>query len=708
MTTGWVDEPIVGADEDRLGRLPFADHVAALIDATHRPEASIVYGLSGPWGSGKTSLSNMIIEQLSNRPGDWQIARFTPWATGDVNGMLAEFYRAIAHALPGSKGATKARNALGRVAQIAAPMAEVIPVAGAAASALVKTGGERLLASPPWDVAFQKAANRIGELGVPLLVVVDDIDRLHSEELTALLKVVRLLGRFPGVDYLLAYDNSTVFQALASNASRSEREGTPERFMEKIVQFPLAVPPLLQGQQLRLLNEGLAKAFAATGRAEGADGRLSSLLSSFVSLLTTPRAIERYAAQVRHQLSMLSADEIDDDDLIILTLLRVALPDVFEQLPRYRGELLSGHTDRFADPENRRRDEHFERFLPTALLVDVPERLQRAAVQLILALFPKVKGSDRPTVGHARSGRAISVDAYFDRYFHMSISDSDVSDVDLRRALADAREGDDTALGRMLDTDDTNKLLLVLGKVRAEIAAGPGSPAEMLNLGEAIADRLAGMPDLAHVMFSPRDLATYIVVDMLAQAGQHYTQEQTSALLSRIGGKAMQLGVWSLVGSSLRDRYPEMPQPWYDCLAGQFADAAVIDFIGNLRAGDDAPSDDGVGTQLHFALENGREDAIRARVRQLITDGDLDVETLAARFVPVRRMVNVGATWHLSDEIDQDAYDRVAPADDDPFYHLPPSDFEPEDLTWANRRLAASGRTRRPPEPTPPAPDGPA
>lgn len=348
MTTDWVDEPIARSTDDRLGRADYANHVASLILETHRVEASLVYGLSGPWGSGKTSLSNMIVEQLLNQPGDWRVARFTPWASSDVDGMLAEFYRAIAYALPQRKGAKRARQAIGLVAQVAAPVAEAIPVAGGATSALIKTGGDLLLATPPWDVAFQKATDRIRALGVPVLVVVDDIDRLHPEELTALLKVVRLLGRFPGVDYLLAYDNSTVFGALANAASGGQRDGTPERFMEKIVQFPLAIPPLSQGQQIRLLNEGFTRAFLATGRADNEDGRLSSILSSFLGLLTTPRAIERYVAQVQQQMSMLPTEEIDDTDLMILTLVRVALPDVFEILPRRRKELLTGFTDRFA------------------------------------------------------------------------------------------------------------------------------------------------------------------------------------------------------------------------------------------------------------------------------------------------------------------------------------------------------------------------
>jgi hypothetical protein len=51
------------------------------------------------------------------------------------------------------------------------------------------------------------------DIGAPILVVVD-IDRLQPAELLDLLKVVRLLGRFHGVDFLLAYDERTIVETL--------------------------------------------------------------------------------------------------------------------------------------------------------------------------------------------------------------------------------------------------------------------------------------------------------------------------------------------------------------------------------------------------------------------------------------------------------------------------------------------------------------
>lgn len=98
-----------------------------------------------------------------------------------------------------------------------------------------------LEAQRPWTVQFAETSAKLKELGVPVLVIADDIDRLQADELLTLLKIVRLLGRFGGVQYLLAYDDQTVFRALRTSSLVGTDSRAAEQFMEKIVQYPLLV-----------------------------------------------------------------------------------------------------------------------------------------------------------------------------------------------------------------------------------------------------------------------------------------------------------------------------------------------------------------------------------------------------------------------------------------------------------------------------------
>jgi pantothenate kinase-related protein Tda10 len=58
------DEPIEKASDDALGRSDLAEGIAKLIRGFSAAEG-VVIGILGPWGSGKTSLINLMEEALS-------------------------------------------------------------------------------------------------------------------------------------------------------------------------------------------------------------------------------------------------------------------------------------------------------------------------------------------------------------------------------------------------------------------------------------------------------------------------------------------------------------------------------------------------------------------------------------------------------------------------------------------------------------------
>ena len=60
-----TDQPITTAKDDLLGRAPFARQVAsAMLASPADAQGSFCIGLTGGWGSGKTSVFNMVAETL--------------------------------------------------------------------------------------------------------------------------------------------------------------------------------------------------------------------------------------------------------------------------------------------------------------------------------------------------------------------------------------------------------------------------------------------------------------------------------------------------------------------------------------------------------------------------------------------------------------------------------------------------------------------
>ncbi|WP_156745959.1 P-loop NTPase fold protein [Mycobacterium sp. 1423905.2] len=70
----WTDDALDSDSADDLDRKRFADMVAARINACVPSQNSAVFGLVGPWGSGKTTLINFIRARLD---ADWQVAVFS-------------------------------------------------------------------------------------------------------------------------------------------------------------------------------------------------------------------------------------------------------------------------------------------------------------------------------------------------------------------------------------------------------------------------------------------------------------------------------------------------------------------------------------------------------------------------------------------------------------------------------------------------------
>jgi predicted KAP-like P-loop ATPase len=77
-----ADAPIETGASDLLGRAGFAMSCAEAI-ANWQDDASLVVAIWGDWGSGKSSLKNLIVEKLRDLEEDRRptIVQFNPWQT---------------------------------------------------------------------------------------------------------------------------------------------------------------------------------------------------------------------------------------------------------------------------------------------------------------------------------------------------------------------------------------------------------------------------------------------------------------------------------------------------------------------------------------------------------------------------------------------------------------------------------------------------
>lgn len=156
----WHDDPISSVTADRLGRTSFAEHAARLIRENHTMHSSVVYGLEGPWGSGKSSVITLITAFLTGPGETWRVVPFTPWATTGTEGLFSEFFAALSTMAPEATGNQRLRERLTAYAEIARPIAAVIPMVGAGIAEASRSLEDRI--RKPWNVAFAEVAENYG------------------------------------------------------------------------------------------------------------------------------------------------------------------------------------------------------------------------------------------------------------------------------------------------------------------------------------------------------------------------------------------------------------------------------------------------------------------------------------------------------------------------------------------------------------------
>jgi predicted KAP-like P-loop ATPase len=397
------DRPIERAEDDRLGRAALAKAIALDIGRA----SGVVAAITGPWGSGKTSLLNMAQAQFD--PETTVILEFNPWYFSGTEQLVQHFFTELAAQL-----ATRKEQSLQQLAdrmdayrRVLEPVGE-IPGVGKLAKAITGlTGflGNAAAAQQRFGHTSLREERKALEAALSasqrrFVIVVDDIDRLLPEEVRDVVRLVRLVADFPQTNYLLAFDRKRVEIALGREDPELGRD-----YLGKIVQILYPLPRPSQDELTTLALEAIDQAIQGLETRELDHRYWVNVLNLVVKpLISTPRDAVRYANAVPSALRSIGT-EVNLADILALEAVRVLLPDTFDQLPRLSGALTytsSGYVGA-SDPLAARRAE----FSPAleALSRDAGDR-REAIGHLLRLVFPGSAAITSNTVHGPESLRA--------------------------------------------------------------------------------------------------------------------------------------------------------------------------------------------------------------------------------------------------------------------------------------------------------------
>ncbi len=525
------DEPFLDDEgTDLLGRAQYAGHAVELLGRVRAQTETGVLALIGPWGSGKSSVLGKVIRLLQSRNGSdaWLVAELNPWLYSDLESLTAALFSEIRAALPKGERWSEARQNIGSFGQAISPLGKLTALVGLDSEGLVQAVSDRISGDTSASAAKRKAEDALRKANQPVLVIMDDLDRLTPDELLLVFKLVRLVGHLPNVYYLISFDEQTLMDVLQRSDLVGNSETRAREFLEKIIQVRLDLPAFRERDAAAMSTRALNALLDSHGLSmtPGEQQRFSeAYFRHLQERLQTPRAVKRYFGQADATLGSLVGN-VDLVDFLIVTFLRTAEPGVYRLLKRHRAELMGTSIDWAQRHSTQRPGERAERWHSRLREAGVAEQHAKGVLNLLAQLFPTVQkdlgnGNDTKAVAQRRG---IGSPDYFDRYMVFGVPDDDLPEAAFDEALAQLATdtpGEEAAELLLRLRDDTHR---IARRIEQRRSAGVSLPAAALL--RAIADscgELTAEPEMMGLVsgdmslqFLARDLLTDLSPDQRA------------------------------------------------------------------------------------------------------------------------------------------------------------------------------------------------
>ena len=560
------DRPIQSMAKDRLGRRPFAEAIAGAV-RRWRDRESIVIAIYGRWGAGKSSVKNMVLESLATGDPAVRVAEFNPWRFANRDQLSQAFFEQVgiqvgrkgperrstlaihwrryaAYLRTGADIAGLLRTPASLLLAVVAVIVSGVGLASAPYIALVAGGAFAVLAGLlRWSSRFADAVQRflsarftgneqtledvraeltaaLRRLEAPLLVVLDDIDRLTPDETMEMLQLVKANADFPNVVYLMLCDRPTVETNIGSALSTQDGRA----YLEKIVQVGFDLPVIEETRLQKVLCAGLDTLLSDEEVGKRFDQRRwgNVFLGGLAPYFTDLRQVNRFLSTFAFHVGVFrgrAAFEVNPVDLIALEALRMFEPVVYQRV--------AVNKDLLTDLHDRGHNDDARAILNGLVEASSPEHREHVK-EILRQLFPPAEwawggpgyGADFEE-GWFRELRVCSPDA-FDRYFVLATPEGDLSEAELSRLLSSVSDrerfraelralAEKGLLGVALDRMEAYKQ-------RIDVAHALPLVTGLMDVSELISSEHKGMLAFSDQTHASRIIRWYLLKDDFTEA----------------------------------------------------------------------------------------------------------------------------------------------------------------------------------------------
>ena len=501
------DRPIVTRKQNLFSnREAFSRRLRTAL-LNYKSKDCLVISINGEWGDGTSSIINLTLEPLIyNREESGAVFFFNPWNLSGTANLLSNYLNELRKFLKKILGTRFDGDVESRFALY---------------TKYVTLGN---FSAVPEKVEFdndienlKREINReLRKIDFKVIIIIDDIDRLDSKETLQILKLVKSVGDFPNLIYILPFDKKKVVQL----------EGIDNEYLEKIIQIEIDLPPVSAMEIQTILTERLKKTLIAFNIGEWSEKRWVELYSSGLRLyVKNLRDVNRLINSVMFYLSNEDHKDLNVTDLITIIAIRVFDYKLYDFITLNKSLFIYVHSSNLVLGERNNQSQNYKERLE---LVKNDFNIGPLELPTFLAeLFPNITSlqmnmhysNDQIRIWR-REHRICSND-YFDQYFLYPIRSDKMKRSELELILKSTNDKRElkSNLKEIIENKKfdffIDRFLDYLSNPRIEI-----NKEIVIVVFLSLESEIEKVePVAANLMFSLKDQMMYIVAKMLEDSG---------------------------------------------------------------------------------------------------------------------------------------------------------------------------------------------
>ena len=238
------DEPIEYIEQDKLDRKKFVED---LFDSIVKLPFSdpFVFGIFGGWGQGKSSILRILRNKLKENE-DMILIEFEPWNFKDHDAIVRAFYNKIERSISKKFIFPAGKRTLMKYQKI---------ILKGISSKWINIHAD----SESIEEVKEKIQSYLKTIDKRLIFLIDEVDRLHPDEILPFFRLLRQNTNFYNSIFILSFDDKVI-----RNYIKDILHADPE-FLNKIIQRPITLPYVDQVHIDRFFDERIEEFFNEIG-----------------------------------------------------------------------------------------------------------------------------------------------------------------------------------------------------------------------------------------------------------------------------------------------------------------------------------------------------------------------------------------------------------------------------------------------------------